>query len=93
MLERMLNKYSLYFSTSSKIKKVNLETHDFYLVLLYGCTNRMKNIFINWIHTLILTHVSDVEASEVGAVVRRPSQQQLVARGGHIERRLNVATE
>lgn len=50
-------------------------------------------MIINWIHTLILTHVSDVEASAVGAVVRRPSQQQLVARGGQIEGGLDVAAE
>lgn len=48
---------------------------------------------ISWIHTLILTHVSDVEASSVGAVVGRPAQQELVPRGGHAEGRLYVAAE
>lgn len=67
--------------------------------MIFICFYRMdalieeENIFINWIHTLILTHVSDVEASAVGAVVRRPSQQQLVARGGQIERSFDVAAE
>lgn len=48
---------------------------------------------MSWIHTLILTHVSDVEAASVGAVVRGPAQQELVACGGEAEGRLNVAAE
>lgn len=48
---------------------------------------------ISWIHTLILTHVSDVEASSVGAVVGRPPQQELVACGGHAEGCFYVAAE
>lgn len=48
---------------------------------------------ISWIHTLILTHVSDVEASSVGAVIGRPPQQELVARGGHAEGCFDVAAE
>lgn len=54
---------------------------------------KKENIVISWIHTLILTHVSDVEASSVGAVVGRPAQQELVPRGGHAEGRLYVAAE
>lgn len=48
---------------------------------------------MNWIHTLILTHVSDVEAPSVGAMVRGPAQQELVARGGQTEGCFNVTTE
>lgn len=50
-------------------------------------------MIIKWIHTLILTHVSDVEATSIGAMVRRPAQQELVARGGQIEGCLNVTAE
>lgn len=50
-------------------------------------------MIISWIHTLILTHVSDVEAASIGAVVRGPAQQQLVACGGQAEGRFNVTTE
>ena len=42
---------------------------------------------------MILTHVSDVEASSIGAVVRGPAQQELVACGRQAERGLNVPTE
>lgn len=50
-------------------------------------------MIINGIHTLILTHISDVEAAAVGAVVRRPAQQELVAGGRQVERCFNVSTE
>ena len=50
-------------------------------------------MIISWIHTLILTHVSDVEATSVSAVVRGPAQQELVAGGGQAEGRLNVTAE
>ena len=45
------------------------------------------------IHTLILTHVSDAEASPVGAVVGRPAQQQLVARGGEVKGCVHVPAQ
>lgn len=50
-------------------------------------------MIISWIHTLILTHISDVEAASVGAVVGGPAQQQLVAGGGHAEGRLDVTAQ
>lgn len=50
-------------------------------------------MIINWIHTLILTHISDVEAASAGAVVRGPAQQQLVACGGQVEGCFNVTTK
>lgn len=50
-------------------------------------------MIINWIHTLILTHVSDVEPTSVSAMVRRPTQQKLVASGGQAEGGFNVTTE
>lgn len=50
-------------------------------------------MIISWIHTLILTHISDVEASSVGAVVRGPAQQELVACCRQIERCVDVAAE
>lgn len=50
-------------------------------------------MILSWIHTLILTHVSNVETTSVGAVVRGPAQQQLVARGGQAEGCFNVTTE
>ncbi len=50
-------------------------------------------MIINWIHTLILTHVSDVEATSVGAMVRGPAQQKLMARGGQAKGCFNVTTE
>lgn len=50
-------------------------------------------MIINWIHTLILTHVSDVVAPSVGAVIRGPAQQELVACGGQAEGCFNVTTE
>ena len=50
-------------------------------------------MIIRWIHTLILTHISDVEAVTVGAVVRGPAQQQLVASGGQAEGGFYVTAE
>lgn len=50
-------------------------------------------MIINRIHTLILTHISDVEASAVGAMIRRPAQQELVASGCEIKGCVNVTTE
>lgn len=50
-------------------------------------------MIINGIHTLILTHISDVEAAAVGAVVRGPAQQELVAGGRQVERRFDVSAE
>lgn len=50
-------------------------------------------MIINWIHTLILTHVSDVESTTVGTMVRGPTQQELVARGGQAEGCFNVTTD
>lgn len=50
-------------------------------------------MIISWIHTLILTHVSDVEAVSVGAVIRGPAQQELVAGGGQAEGRFNVTAK
>lgn len=50
-------------------------------------------MIINWIHTLILTHVSDVEPTAVGAMVRGPTQQELVARGCQVEGCFNVTAE
>lgn len=48
---------------------------------------------ISWIHTLILTHVSNVEAMPVGAMVRGPAQQKLMACCGQAKGCLNVTTE
>lgn len=42
---------------------------------------------------MILTHISDVEAASVGAMVRGPAQQELVARGGQTEGCFNVTAE
>lgn len=50
-------------------------------------------MIINWIHTLILTHISDVEAAAVGAMVRGPAQEELVACGGQAEGCFNITTE
>lgn len=50
-------------------------------------------MIISWIHTLILTNVSNVEAASVGAVIRGPAQQQLVTCGGQAEGRFNVTAE
>lgn len=50
-------------------------------------------MIINWIHTLILTHISDVEAATVRAVVRGPAQQELVACSGEAKGCFNVTTE
>lgn len=50
-------------------------------------------MIISWIHTLILTHVSDVETAAVGAMVGGPAQQELVAGGGQAEGGFNVAAE
>lgn len=54
---------------------------------------KKENIIISWIHTLILTHVSDVEASSIGAMVGRPPQQELVACGGQTKGGFYVAAE
>lgn len=42
---------------------------------------------------MILTHVSDVETASVGAMIRGPTQQDLVACGGQAEGCFNVTTE
>lgn len=52
-----------------------------------------EKMIINWIHTLILTHISDVEAATVRPMVRGPAQQQLVACRGQTEWRFYVTTE
>lgn len=50
-------------------------------------------MIISWIHTLILTHVSDMETTSVGAVIRGPAQQELMTGGGQAEGCFNVTTE
>lgn len=45
------------------------------------------------IHTLVLTNITNFEAFLVGAVVRWPADQELVAGGGEVEGRGQVAAE
>ena len=42
---------------------------------------------------MILTHISDVEALPVGAVVRRPAQKQLMTRGREVKGHGDVTAE
>lgn len=64
-----------------------------------GQTKGDKRHTQNWksyrfgIHTLILTHVSDTKALFVGAVIRRPSEEQLVTCGGDVEGHAEIATQ
>lgn len=42
---------------------------------------------------MVLTNIANFEASLVGAVVRRPADQELVAGGGEVKGRGQVAAE
>lgn len=52
-----------------------------------------KNYQSGGIHTLILTHVRDAETLAVGAMVRGPAQEELVARGAQGEGHGQLTTQ